>query len=181
MSPDSSSGSSLKNWILGILGSVLTAVLILVITPYITKKQGQGPAPGSGPKPVTIVSVNGQVFDNAAKRLLENVVVGLHVESLNEEQRTDSLGRYAFSVEGFDPRLSGSIHVQAPGYKPLTYNLSLKEMSDMRDLYLDPAAPAPPTGVAATPDAKAVISHAVPANRYIARIDPKRISALLHH
>jgi hypothetical protein len=177
MSPDSSSGSSFKNWILGILGSVVTAVLILVITPYVTKKTGTGP----GAKPVTIVSVNGQVFDNAAKRLLENVVVGLHIESFHEEQTTDSLGRYAFSVEGFDPRLSGSMHVEAPGYKRLTYNLSLKQMSEMQDLYLDPAGPAAPTGVGAAPDGKAVTSHPVTATRYIARIDPKRISALLHH
>lgn len=165
MSSGTSSRGSIKNWILGIVGSVITAVLIFVITQSLTKKTPNSP---------TIVSVNGRVFDNVAKRLLENVVVSLHISSFNEEQSTDSLGRYAFSLEGFDPRLSGSMHVTAPGYKPLTYNLSLQQMSETQDLYLDPLGPAPPTGVGA------VTSHPVATTRYVARIDPKRISALVH-
>jgi hypothetical protein len=169
MSSSSSSGFSFRTWVFGIIGSVITAVLIFVITHQLVDR----------PKERTIVSVNGQVFDNAARRLLENVVVHLHVTSFNEEQRTDSFGRYAFSLEGFDPALSGSMHIEAPGYKPVTYNLSLKRMSEMQDLYLDALGPAPPTGLGATADGS-VTSHPA-ASHYVARIDAKRISALIHH
>ena len=173
----SSSGSSLKNWALGIIGAVVTAVLIFVIEQKLTVQTGkpnqqQTEQPQEQP---SIVSVNGQVFDNAAKRLLENVIVRVHISSFNEEQKTDSLGRYAFSVEGFDPRLAGSMQVEAPGFKTLTYNLSLQQMSAMQDLYLDAVGPAPPTGVGVTP----VTSHPAAAH-YVARIDAKRISTLTH-
>ena len=153
-----SSASSFKNWVLGIIGAVLTTVLVFVIEQKLTEK------------PKDIVSVNGQVFDSAAKRLLENVIVRLHVSSFKEEQKTDSLGRYAFSIEGFDPRLTGSMQIEAPGYKPLTYNLSLKQMSELQDLYIDSLGPAPPTGLGT------VTSHPA-ATRYVARIDAKRIAA----
>jgi hypothetical protein len=49
--------------------AVLTTVLVFVIEQKLTEK------------PKDIVSVNGQVFDSAAKRLLENVIVRLHVSS----------------------------------------------------------------------------------------------------
>jgi hypothetical protein len=172
-SPSSSSGTSLKNWALGILGTVLTAVLIFVIEQKLTEK------PTEKPTEATIVSVNGQVFDNGAKRLLENVVVRLHVSSFNDEQKTDSFGRYAFSLEGFDPRLSGSMRIEAPGYKPLTYNLSLKQMSEMQDLYLDSVGPAPPGGLGGAVDGT-VTSHPV-TTRYVARLDVKRIAAVTRH
>jgi hypothetical protein len=165
----SSSGFSFKQWMMGIVGAVLTAVLIFVITQKLNEK----------PKERAIVSVNGQVFDRVARRLLENVVIRLRISSFNEEQRTDSLGRYAFSLEGFDPRLSGSMNVEAPGYRPLTYNLTLKQMSEMQDLYLDGVGPAPPSGLGASVDGKTVTGHP-PASRYAPRLDPKRISALVH-
>ena len=158
-----SSASSFKNWALGIIGAVLAAVLIFVIERKLT------------PREPLIVSVNGQVFDSAAKRLLENVIVRLHVSSFNDEQKTDSLGRYAFSIEGFDPRLTGSMQVEAPGYKSLTYNLSLKQMSEMQDIYIDSLGPAPPTGLGT------VTSHPAVATRYVARLDVRRIAAATRH
>jgi len=174
-SASSSSGTSLKNWALGIIGTVLTAVLIFLIEQKLTEKK-----PTERPTETTIVSVNGQVFDNGAKRLLENVIVRLHVSSFNDEQKTDSFGRYAFSLEGFAPRLSGSMQVEAPGYKPLTYNLSLKQMSEMQDLYLDSVGLAPPGGLGGAVDGT-VTSHPALATRYVARIDAKRIAAATRH
>jgi len=159
-SASSPSGTSFKNWALGIIGAVLTTVLAFYIEQKITDKS----------KETTIVSINGQVFDNGAKRLLENVIVRLHVSSFNDEQKTDSFGRYAFSLEGFDPKLSGSMRIEAPGYKTLTYNLSLKQMSELQDLYIDSLGPAPPTGLGT------VTSHPA-ATRYVARVDVKRIAA----
>lgn len=172
----SSSGSSLKNWALGIIGAVVTAVLIFVIEQKLTVQTDKpNQQQTEKPQEPSIVSVNGQVFDNAAKRLLENVIVRVHISSFNEQQKTDSLGRYAFSVEGFDPRLAGSMQVEAAGFKTLTYNLSLQQMSAMQDLYLDAIGPAPPTGVGVAP----VTSHPAAAH-YVARIDAKRISTLTH-
>jgi hypothetical protein len=172
----SSSGSSLKNWALGIIGAVVTAVLVFVIEQKLTVQTDKpNQQQTEKPQEPSIVSVNGQVFDNAAKRLLENVIVRVHISSFNEEQKTDSLGRYAFSVEGFDPRLAGSMQVEAAGFKTLTYNLSLQQMSAMQDLYLDAVGPAPPTGLGVTP----VTSHPAAAH-YVAWIDAKRISTLTH-
>lgn len=171
MSSASSSGT-FKNWALGIIGTVLTAVLIFVIEQKLTK-------PTEKPTETMIVSVSGQVFDNGAKRLLENVIVRLHVSSFNDEQKTDSFGRYAFSLEGFDPRLSGSMRIEAPGYKPLTYNLSLKQMSEMQDLYLDSVGLAPPGGLGGAVDGT-VTSHPL-TTRYVARMDVKRIAAATRH
>jgi len=170
MTSGSSSSGSFKTWILGILGAVITAVLIFAIEQKLTVKE----------PPPNIVSLNGQVFDSAAKRLLENVEVRVHVATFSDEQKTDSLGRYAFSLGGFDSRLSGSIHLEAPGYKPLDRNLSLKEMSELQDLYLEAVAPAPPTGLGATVVGGAVTSHAA-TTVYRARLDPRKISALAPH
>ncbi len=76
-------------------------------------------------------------------------------------------------------KLSGSMRIEAPGYKPLTYNLSLKQMSELEDLYIDSLGPAPPTGLGAATDG-AVTSHPA-ATRYVARIDAKRIAAAARH
>jgi hypothetical protein len=169
--PSASSDNSLKTWALGIIGTVLAAVLIFVIEQKLTVQPPQ-------PKQPTIVSVNGQVFDGGAKRLLENAVVRLHVSSFNGEQSTDSEGRYAFSLEDFDPRLSGTLQVEAAGYQALTYNLTLQQMSTMQDLNLVAVGPAPPTGVTIP---GVVTSHPALASHYVPRIDVKRISALAHH
>jgi hypothetical protein len=174
MPSDSNSGTSYKNWALGIVGAVLTTVLVFVIEQKLTVK----PTDKSPVTPTEIVSLNGRVYDNAAKRLLENVAVHVHVSTYDQEQNTDSEGRYAFSLEGFDPRLSGSMRVEAAGYKTLTYNLPLKQMSEMQDVYLEAIGPAPPTGVGNG----GVISHIPLETHYVARADAKRISAAaVHH
>jgi hypothetical protein len=174
MSSDSNSGTSYKNWALGIIGAVLTTVLVFVIEQKLTNK----PPDKTTSTPVEIVSVNGRVFDAVAKRLLENVAVHVHVSTYDQEQNTDSEGRYAFSLEGFDPRLSGSMKVEAAGYKTLTYNLPLQQMSAMQDVYLESTG-SPPGGTAT--GNSVVISHVPIQVHYIARMDPKRISALTEH
>jgi hypothetical protein len=176
MPSDSNLGTSYKSWAMGIIGAVLTTVLGFVIEQKLTNKPPDKPTPA----PVEIVSVNGRVFDSAAKRLLENVAVHVHVSTYDQEQNTDSEGRYAFSLEGFDPRLSGSMQVEAAGYKSLTYNLPLQQMSAMQDVYLELTGPAPPTGLGAAAGS-VVISHAPVETHYVARMDAKRISAAAHH
>jgi hypothetical protein len=109
--PDSSNGS-FKNWILGVLGAVLAALIIFVAEQYLTK-----PAH-------TFISINGRVIDETANRLISNALVTLSGQSVNEQQRTDSEGRYAFSLEDFDPSLSGSMVIEAAGYRRKTLNMS---------------------------------------------------------
>lgn len=175
MTPEPSSGTSFKGWILGILGAVITAVIIF----WVQQQLSQKPAP---PPPAhSIVSVNGRVFDRGAKRLLENAVVRLHLASLQEEQRTDSEGRYAFSVEDFDLRQSGSMQIEAAGYKPLTFNLSLQEMSAMQDQFLDVLNPAPPTGAGVAVDGSVGGGKSAVIGKYVARTDIKRMSVLMKH
>jgi hypothetical protein len=175
MTAESSSGTSFKGWILGILGAVITAVLIFWAEQQLTQK----PAP---PLPShTFVSINGRVIDRAANRLLQNALVELSGKSLKEEQSTDSEGRYAFTLEDFDPRMSGSMMIQAAGYKPLTLNLSLQEMSAIQDQFLDAQPPAPPTGVVAAPNTAAAPSKGALVGKYMVRPDIKRVSTFLKH
>ena len=172
MATDSSSGNSFKTWILGILGAVITAVLIFWLEQWITK-------PPTPPQPVhTIVSLNGRVIDRAANLLLQNAMVRLHVESLQEEQSTDSEGRYAFSLEDFDPRISGSMQIEAAGYKPLSVNSSLQEMSSMQDQLLDPLNPVHPADGNTPAHPIAARPVGAPVGKYLVRPDIKRVSAL---
>jgi hypothetical protein len=138
--------NTFKNWILGIL----SAVIIGVTVPLVLRRLNRDSAPKPAP---TIISVSGRVFDRSARRLIENALVRLQVGTQNDQQNTDSEGRYAFSLADFDPRTAGSMLIEAAGYQPLTHNLSLQQMSDMQDQYLDavisqptPTNPPPPTG-----------------------------------
>jgi hypothetical protein len=174
MTAEPSSGNSFKTWILGILGAVITAVLIFYVEQWITKP------PPPPPPTHSFVSVNGRVIDRAANRLLQNAIVRLRVETFNENQSTDSDGRYAFTLEDFDPKLSGSMQIEASGYKPLSLNLSLQEMSAMQDQFLDAQIPAPPTGVT-TSNPAAVAAKGAVVGKYMVRPDIRRISALAKH
>ena len=155
--------------VLGILTLIVAPLVIFYFEQRWTAKSTSPTPPQS-----RIISVNGQVVDGSAKGLLENVAVRIHVSTFNEEQKTDSLGRYAFSLENFSPEMAGSMSVEAPGYKPLTYNLSLQAMSELHDITLDVTGPVQPTGTGV------VITHPAAATRYVPRIDVKKLSALTH-
>jgi hypothetical protein len=174
MKPEPSSGSSFKTWILGILGAVITAVLIFYLEQWITKPPTQAPTH-------SFVYINGRVIDRTANRLLQSAIVQLRVETFNESQSTDSEGRYAFTVEDFDPQLSGSMQIEASGYKPLSLNLSLQEMSAIQDQLLDAQNPAATTGSSATQNPAAGGAKGAVVGKYMVRPDFKRISALTKH
>jgi hypothetical protein len=74
--------------------------------------------------------------------------------------------------------MSGSMQVEAAGYKPLTRNLSLEQMSQDHDLYLESVGPAPPAGTTASVDG--VTSHP-PVAAYVARMDVKRLNMATRH
>lgn len=165
-----SSDTSLKSWILGILGAVITAVLIFVIEQKLTH-------PPAAPKPrEIIVHVAGQVLD-ASKHVLENVHVTVQVATYDKTQSTDSLGRYNLSVENVNPDLSGSIRVEASGFKTVTYNETLQEMSNRESVVLDATSPAPPGGLGAT--SGGVVIHPAVA-QYVKRPDFARLIVARH-
>lgn len=165
-----SSDTSFKNWILGILGAVITAVLIFVVEQKLTH-------PTSVPHPRdTIIHVAGQVLD-ASKHVLENVHVTVQVATYDKTQSTDSLGRYNLSVENVNPDLSGSIRVEASGFKTVTYNETLQEMSNRENVVLDAIGPPPPGGLGAT--SGGVVIHPAVA-QYVKRPDFARLIVARH-
>src|SRR5215467_4389891 len=120
-SPDvasSSSDGSFKGMIIGTVGVIIAGVSVPLLLNWLNPDR-----PVSKP---TIISIGGRVFDETSKRLLENVLVRLHVGTQEEQQNTDSEGRYAFSLEGFDPRIAGTIDFAASGYQPRSYNRPLQ-------------------------------------------------------
>lgn len=165
--------NTFKNWILGIL----SAVIIGVAVPVVLKRVNNNPAPKPAPE---IISISGRVFDRNARRLIENALVRLQVGAQKDQQNTDSEGRYAFSLADFDPRTAGSMLIEAAGYQPLTHNLSLQQMSDMQDQYLDavisqPTATPPPPPVGGGP----VTIHPGIAT-YVKRPDFRQLVAVKH-
>jgi len=165
------SDSSFKNWILGIIGAVITAVLIFVIEQKLTH-----PTPSPKPRDA-IIHVAGQVLD-ASKHVLENVRVTVQVSTFDKSQPTDSLGRYNLSVENVNPELSGSIRWEAAGFKTVTYNETLQQMSSRDSVVLDSLAPAPPGGLGVTPGG-VVIHPGV--TQYVKRPDFARLVVPVHH
>jgi hypothetical protein len=169
--------SGLQKGLMGLFGAILVPVAIFAIEQWITKP------PTPTPPTAAIISLNGQVIDRSANRLLEGVAVQVKVSTYWQQQTTDSLGRYAFSIEGFDPRLSGSIQASAPGYKPVIYNESLQEMTTLQSLDLD-ALPEPTpepshSKPAPLPGKPAITSHPLTA-RYVPRLDAQRFTAQVH-
>jgi hypothetical protein len=165
--------NTFKNWILGIL----SAVIIGVAVPVVVKRLNNNPAPKPAPE---IISISGRVFDRNARRLIEDALVRLQVGAQKDQQNTDSEGRYAFSLADFDPRTAGSMLIEAAGYQPLTHNLSLQQMSDMQDQYLDavisqPTATNPPPPVGGGP----VKVHPGIAT-YVKRPDFRQLIAVKH-
>jgi hypothetical protein len=166
-----SSDTSFKGWTLGILGSVIAAVLIFVIEQRLTH-----PTPSPKPRDA-IIHVAGQVLD-ASKHVLENVHVTVQVSTYDKSQPTDSLGRYNLSVENVNPELSGSIKWEAAGFKTVTYNETLQQMSSRDSVVLDALGPAPPGGLGAT--SGGVVIHPAVA-QYVKRPDFARLVVPVHH
>jgi len=124
-----------------------------------------------------VIHVAGQVLD-ASKHVLENVHVTVQVSTYDKSQPTDSLGRYNLSVENVNPELSGSIKWEAAGFKTVTYNETLQQMSIRDSVVLDALGPAPPGGLGAT--SGGVVIHPAVA-QYVKRPDFARLVVPVHH
>jgi len=97
------------------------------------------PSPGNDnhePAARAMIPIAGRVVDAVGTKAIENAVVKLSVGEIHEDENTDTEGRYAFSLKGFDPQTAASMTIAAPGYKPLSMNLLLKMMADDKELKL---------------------------------------------
>ena len=65
-----------------------------------------------------MIPIAGRVVDAVGTKAIENAVVKLSVGEIHEDENTDTEGRYAFSLKGFDPQTAASMTIAAPGYKP---------------------------------------------------------------
>ena len=173
MPEPSSAFSSFVKWIGGILAAVITGLVLFAVEQRIqTNKWPWSSAPTPPIPKAKIIPVDGRVVDSTRTKLIDNALVRMQVASNQEEQQTDSAGRYAFSFEGFDPEFSASMSIDAPGYKQLRLNLPLSKLRQLKEQRLEPQPP-PPHPVGGGPPGKSI-----PANyTYIMRADLKRILA----
>ena len=151
--------------------------------------QSQPPAAGDKQPqtpPDVLIPIDGRVIDTAGTRVIENASVDLAIGVMHENQSTDSDGRYAFSLEGFDPQTAASMTISAPGYKPLTANLLLSKMEEAKELKLEALPPPPGHGGLGAVVGAVYVGHApaaggqvkIPAQlAYVRRVDPKVIVA----
>jgi hypothetical protein len=164
--------NSLKNWFLGILSAVIIGVTVPVLLKRLNSEPAQKPAAH------TVISISGRVFDRNTKQLMENAQVRLHVGPQQDQQATDSDGRYAFSLMDFDPRMAGSMLIEATGYRPLTHNLSLQQMSEMQDQYLVAVATQPPTTTPPGPPGRGAVIVHPGLTMYLKRPDIRQLTAV---
>lgn len=162
MANDSSWGSSIVKG----AGALVAALVLFVAEQYIQHRYW----PDS--KSPAVIAIDGRVIDALGTRVIENAVVDLEINGLHQDQNTDSDGRYAFSLQGFDPNTAASMSVKARGYKDATVNLLLSAMEEDKELKLE-AAPAPGGGGAGPSPTVRPLS----AVKYVKRFDPKVLVA----
>ena len=178
MAKESSLGSSFLKG----LGALVAGLLLFAGEQYIQHHYfaDKPPAP-------QIIPVAGRVVDAAGTKAIENAAVQLTIGQIHEDQNTDSEGRYAFSLQGFDRNAAASMSIDAQGYKHLSMNLLLSAMTDDKELKLEANAPAAPghAGIGAIVGATWVgpghggAATAPPAMvKYVRRTDLRQIVAM---
>jgi hypothetical protein len=176
MSDDSSMGSAFVKG----LGALVAALFLFVAEQYIQHRYWPDNPASSAPIPI-----DGRVIDASGTTVITNAIVDLSINGLHEDQNTDSDGRYAFSLEGFDPNTAASMTVKAAGYKDVSVNLLLSAMEEDKELKLEALATAPTLGhsVGAAAGAHPVgQAPALPVRsladvKYVRRTDPKVLVA----
>ena len=111
----------MKKTLLGGLGAVLSAVLIYWLTDglsgWMSAKQDQPSTEGQS------YYFDGQVVDNATRSLLSGVEIKLTIGDTTTSDRTDSEGKYLFSVPKAGQQLAAIFVASAAGYRMYTRNL----------------------------------------------------------
>lgn len=181
--------SSLRSGFIKGVGAVVAALVIFAGEQYIQHRYwpDKPPEPQPNiPQPVpaaSIIPIDGRVIDTQGTKVIENALVDLSVNGMHQQQNTDSEGRYAFSLQGFDEKLAASMSVKAPGYKDETVNLLLSAMAENKELRLEALAPPPGTGTGAVIGSKWVrpitLSELKPVGsvHYTRRVDASVLNA----
>lgn len=139
---DSSWGSAIVKGV----GALLAALVLFVVEQYIQHRywpdNSSSASSAKNSDPISaIIPIDGRIVDALGTKVIENAVVDISINGLHESQDTDSDGRYAFSLEGFDPNTAASMTIKAQGYKDATVNLLLSAMEEEKELKLDALAP----------------------------------------
>lgn len=181
--------SSIRRGLIKGVGAVVAALVIFISEQYIQHRYwpDKPPQPQPNiPQPVpaaAIIPIDGRVVDTLGTKVIENALVDLNVNGMHQQQNTDSEGRYAFSLQGFDRNIAASMSVKAPGYKDETVNLLLSAMAENKELRLESLGPPPATGTGAVVGSKWVgpvtLSELKPVGsvKYMRRVDASVLSA----
>ena len=179
---------SLRSGFIKGVGALLAALVLFVSEQYIQhrywpdkpQQETNVPQPPVAP---AIIPIDGRVVDTLGTKTIANALVDLSVNGMHQQQNTDSEGRYAFSLQGFDRNLAASMSVKAPGYKDESVNLLLSAMAENKELRLEALAPPPGTGTGAVVGSKWVgpvtLSELKPVGsvKYMKRMDARVLSA----
>ena|SRR5271165_1705112 len=175
-------GSSLGASFLKGLGTLLAALVLFASEQYIQHRYWPDKPL---PSPAADIPIDGRVIDAGGTRVIENASVDLAIGTMHESQSTDSDGRYAFSLQGFDPQTAASMTIEAPGYRRFTANRLLSMLEEDKELKLEALPPPPGPGGLGAAVGAVYVGHApgvvkIPAQlAYVRRIDPKVMVA--HH
>lgn len=166
--------SLLSRFLKGMFG-LLTALALFAGEQYIQHHYFQDNKPG-------IIPVAGRVVDAAGTRAIENAIVQLTIGQFHEDQNTDSEGRYAFSLQGFDQNTAVSMGIDAQGYKHQSMNLLLSAIAEDKEIKLEAQNQIGPghLGIGAIAGSTYLgPKHGNASVQYIRRINPQVIIA--HH
>src|SRR5512133_202195 len=144
--------SSLGTSFLKGLGALVAALVLFAGEQYIQHHYWQDKPPSNPDHPpvqppaAETIPIAGRVVDAGGTKAITNATVQLTIGQIHEDQNTDSEGRYAFSLQGFDKNTAASMSIDAQGYKRLSMNLLLTAMAEDKELKLEADAPAAPPG-----------------------------------
>jgi hypothetical protein len=164
--------SSTSKWILGVMGPVITAVLIYWLTPPRPSPDTTPPSsqPAATVPEATSYSWDGRVIDGAKKSVLSNTAVTLEIAGQKSTDATDDEGRFIFLIPKTTQPFIAHLTVGAQGYNEFTRQLTLdsrtNQLEALREIALTPVPPSPTTPVPPQTFPKPVIHANVAALAY---------------
>jgi hypothetical protein len=163
-------------WILGVLGPVLTAVLIYWLTPpRPTPGPALAPAPAPAPTPappvpnLTSYPWDGRVIDAAKRSVLSNTAVAIEISGQKYTDSTDDEGRFIFLIPISTQPYIAVVTVLAQGYNEFTRQLTVdatNHLERLTEVELTPMAPTAPPAPAGHPSPKPLLHANVAALAY---------------
>lgn len=123
-------------------GGIVSAVLIGVLTFWLTRTPTPPPAPTPQPT-VPPVALNGVVANSDTHVLIGSANVAVTLGPNTVQQQTDPLGRYSVVLAPVGAQANmGSVKIAAPGYLEYTNSVALQPGDNYAEIAIDPV-PAP--------------------------------------